>query len=116
NLLDINNRKCTFTQDATRVVLIEGKWGSGAPFFEYDRDGLLDLVISNYVEWTPELERGLDCTYGTPAKDYCPVRYFKGQGLTLYHNRGDGTFEDVTQQAGVAAPGTRAFAPYILDF
>ena len=92
--------------------LREGKWGSGAAFFDYDRDGRLDLVISNYVEWTPELERGLDCTYGTPAKDYCPVRYFKGQGLTLYRNRGDGTFEDVTQRAGVASEGARAFALY----
>jgi len=116
NFFFINNGDGTFTEAAQRVGLQEGKWGSGAAFFDYDRDGLLDLVISNYVEWTPELERGLDCTYGTPAKDYCPVRYFKGQGLTLYHNRGDGTFEDVTQRAGVAAEGTRAFAPYILDF
>ena len=98
------------------LACCEGKWGSGAAFFDYDRDGRLDLVISNYVEWTPELERGLDCTYGTPAKDYCPVRYFKGQGLTLYRNRGDGTFEDVTQRAGVASEGARAFAPFILDF
>jgi len=116
NYFFINNGDGTFTEAAQRVGLREGKWGSGAAFFDYDRDGRLDLVISNYVEWTPELERGLDCTYGTPAKDYCPVRYFKGQGLTLYHNRGDGTFEDVTQRAGVASEGTRAFAPYILDF
>jgi enediyne biosynthesis protein E4 len=116
NLFFINNGDGTFTAATQRLGLQEGKWGSGAAFFDYDRDGRLDLVISHYVEWTPELEQGLDCTYGTPAKDYCPVRYFKGQGLTLYHNRGDGTFEDVTQRAGVAAEGTRAFAPYILDF
>src|SRR5437870_5396242 len=116
NFFFINNGDGTFTEAAQRVGLQEGKWGSGAAFFDYDRDGRLDLVISNYVEWTPELERGLDCTYGTPAKDYCPVRYFKGQGLTLYHNRGDGTFEEVTQRAGVASEGTRAFAPSILDF
>jgi hypothetical protein len=116
NLFFINNGDGTFTEAAQRLGLQEGKWGSGPAFFDYDRDGRLDLVISHYVEWTPELEQGLDCTYGTPAKDYCPVRYFKGQGLTLYHHRGDGTFEDVTQRAGVAAQGTRAFAPYILDF
>jgi tetratricopeptide (TPR) repeat protein len=116
NIFFMNNGDGTFTEATQRVGLQEGKWGSGAAFFDYDRDGRLDLVISHYVEWTPELEQGLDCTYGTPAKDYCPVRYFKGQGLTLYHNRGDGTFEDVTQRAGVAAQGTRAFAPYILDF
>jgi hypothetical protein len=116
NLFFINNGDGTFTEAAQRAGLRAGKWGSGAAFLDYDRDGRLDLVISNYVEWTPELERGLDCTYGTPAKDYCPVRYFKGQGLTLYRNRGDGTFEDVTQPAGVAAEGARAFAPLILDF
>jgi tetratricopeptide (TPR) repeat protein len=116
NLFFINNGNGTFADATSRVGLQEGKWGSGAAFVDYDRDGTLDLVISNYVEWTPALEQGLDCTYGTPARDYCPVRYFKGQGLTLYRNRRDGTFEDVTQRAGVASEGTRAFAPYILDF
>ena len=71
-------------------------------------------VFAAFTVDADEWRRG--CTYGTPAKDYCPVRYFKGQGLTLYRNRGDGTFEEVTQRAGVAAPGARAFAPYILDF
>lgn len=116
NLFFINNGDGTFREATQRVGLREGLWGSGAAFVDYDRDGWLDLVISNYVEWRPELERGLDCTYGTPAKDYCPVRYFQGQGLTLYHNRGDGTFEEVTQRAGVASPGARAFAPLVLDF
>jgi tetratricopeptide (TPR) repeat protein len=116
NLFFINNGNSTFSEVAQHVGLHMGKWGSGAAFVDYDRDGWLDLVISNYVEWTPELEQGLDCTYGTPVKDYCPVRYFKGQGLTLYHNRGNGTFKDVTQQAGVVSEGARAFAPYILDF
>lgn len=116
NLFFMNNGNGTFTDATRRVGLQEGKWGSGAAFVDYDRDGMLDLVMSNYVEWTPALEQGLDCTYGTPAKDYCPVRYFKGQGLTLYHTRRDGTFEDVTQHAGVAAQGARAFAPHILDF
>jgi tetratricopeptide (TPR) repeat protein len=116
NLFFINNGNGTFTEASHRVGLRQGQWGSGAAFFDYDRDGLLDLVISNYVEWTPALEQGLDCTYGTPVKDYCPVRYFRGQGLTLYHNRGDGTFADVTQGAGVASQGARAFAPAIVDF
>jgi tetratricopeptide (TPR) repeat protein len=116
NLFFINNSNGTFTEATRHVGLQDGQWGSGAAFVDYDRDGALDLVISNYIAWTPALEQGLDCTYGTPARDYCPVRYFKGQGLTLYRNRRDGTFEDVTQRAGVASDGARAFAPYILDF
>lgn len=116
NLFFINNGDGTFHEAARQIGLRDGLWGGGAAFFDYDRDGHLDLVIANYVTWTPELEAGLDCTYGTPRKDYCSVRYFQGEGLTLYHNLGDGTFMEVTQQAGVASVGTRAFAPYIIDF
>ena len=116
NLLFRNNGNGTFTEVSQQTGIRGGAWGSGAAFFDYDRDGHLDLVISHYVEWTPELEQGLDCTYGTPSKDYCPVRYFRGQGLVLYRNRGDGTFEETTDQAGVRSSGSRAFAPYVFDF
>ncbi len=112
----VNNGNGTFRESTTHVGIAGGTWGAGAAFVDYDRDGWLDLVLSSYVAWTPALEAGLDCTYGTPDKDYCPVRYFQGQGLTLYRNQGDGTFADVTQQAGVAATGTRAFAPAIVDY
>ena len=112
----VNNGDGTFHESTTRVGIGGGTWGAGAAFVDYDRDGWLDLVLSSYVAWTPALEAGLDCTYGTPDKDYCPVRYFRGQGLTLYRNQGDGTFTDVTRHAGVAATGTRAFAPAIVDY
>ncbi len=116
HLFFVNNGNGTFRDATDEVGIHGGTWGSGAAFFDYDRDGYLDLVITSYVEWRPELEEGLDCTYGTPDKDYCPVRYFKGQGLKLYHNRGNGSFEDVTQRAGVTSEGARAFAPYIFDY
>jgi tetratricopeptide (TPR) repeat protein len=116
HLFFINNGDGTFTESVEHVGIQGGTWGAGAAFVDYDRDGWLDLVLSSYVEWTPELERDLDCTYGTPQKDYCPVHFFNGQGLTLYRNQGDGRFRDVTAEAGVASEGTRAFAPAILDY
>lgn len=115
HLFFVNRGDGTFVEATRRVGIGAGTWGTGAAFFDYDRDGWLDLVVANYVTWAPELEAGLDCTYGTPDKDYCPVRYFQGEGFLLYHNRGDGTFDDVTDTAGVASPGTRAFAPAIFD-
>jgi len=116
HLFFVNQGDGTFVNATQRVGIGAGTWGTGAAFFDYDRDGWLDLVMGNYVTWAPELEAGLDCTYGTPDKDYCPVRYFTGEGLSLYRNQGDGTFRDVTDAAGVASPGTRAFAPAIVDF
>lgn len=116
NLFFINNGDQTFAEATQRVGIKDGAWSAGAAFFDYDRDGHLDLVIAQYVTWRPELEQGLDCSYGTPNKDYCPVRYFAGEGLRLYHNQGDGSFAEVTELAQVTSPGTRAFAPYIFDY
>ncbi len=116
HLFFVNQGNGTFADATQQVGIGDDTWGAGAAFFDYDRDGWLDLVLASYVTWSPELEAGLDCSYGTPNKDYCPVRYFKGEGLSLYRNQGDGTFRDVTGAAGVASPGTRAFAPAIFDF
>jgi hypothetical protein len=116
SLFFINNGDGTFTEASARVGLRQGKWGTAAAFVDYDRDGLLDLVIGNYVEWDADKEKGLDCTYGTPTKDYCAVRHFKGQGLTLYRNQGDGTFAEVTQRAGVEAREARVLGITVLDY
>lgn len=116
HLFLVNRGDGTVVEATQRVGIGAGTWGTGTAFVDYDRDGWLDLVLGSYVRWTPELESGLDCTYGTPNKDYCPVRYFEGEGISLYRNQGDGTFRDVTRVAGVASPGTRAFTPAIFDF
>lgn len=115
-LFFINNGDGTFTEATAEVGIQEGKWGTAAAFVDYDRDRFLDLVIGNYVEWDADKERGLDCTYGTPAKDYCAVRYFKGQGLDLYRNLGDGRFAAVTRAAGVGAKDAKVLGLTVLDF
>jgi enediyne biosynthesis protein E4 len=116
NLFFINNGDGTFTEATPEVGIQGGKWGTAAAFVDYDRDGFLDLVIGHYVEWDADKEKGLDCTYGTPVKDYCAVRYFKGQGLELYRNLGNGRFTEVTQPAGVGAKDAKVLGITVLDF
>ena len=78
----------------------EGKWGSSAAWFDYDNDGRLDLVIANYVDWSPE--RNFWCgEHGSGMRSYCHPDNFNGEPPTLYHNNGDGTFTDVSKSSGV---------------
>ena len=116
HLFFINRGDGTFREATADAGILSGKWGTAAAFFDYDRDGFLDLVIGNYVDWDAGKEQGLDCTYGTPAKDYCAVRYFTGQGLQLYHNLGNGRFAEVTRAAGVEAKGAKVLGITVLDF
>jgi tetratricopeptide (TPR) repeat protein len=112
-----NNGDGTFTEVSQHVGLQEeGKWSTAAAFVDYDRDGWLDLIIGHYVDWDPGKEDKLDCTYGTPAKDYCAVTHFAGQGLTLYRNLGHGRFQDLTAQAGMQAPGARVLGLTVVDY
>jgi tetratricopeptide (TPR) repeat protein len=115
-LFFINNGDGTFREATAKVGVQDGKWGTAAAFVDYDRDGFLDLIVGHYVDWDPSKEAQLDCTYGTPQKDYCAVKYFAGQGLTLYRNLGDGRFRDVTAQAGMAGPGARVLGITIVDY
>lgn len=76
----------------------EGRWGSSAAWFDYNRDGLLDLIIANYVDWTPE--GNVRC--GNPGKEYrayCHPDAYSGQSPTLYLNLGQGRFEDVSDSS-----------------
>jgi tetratricopeptide (TPR) repeat protein len=115
-LFFVNNGDGTFTEATAKVGIRDGQWSTAAVFVDYDRDGFLDLMVGHYVEWDPSQETPLDCTYGTPQKDYCAVQHFAGQGLTLYRNLGDGRFRDVTAQAGMAGSGARVLGLTIVDY
>jgi enediyne biosynthesis protein E4 len=106
----------TFTDVTPQAGIAQGSWSTAAAFVDVDRDGWLDLVIGSYVDWDPGKEVNLDCTYGTPAKDYCAVKYFRGQGLKLYRNLGDGRFEDISAAAGIVAPEARVLGITIVDY
>ncbi|HEY6291522.1 MAG TPA: CRTAC1 family protein [Terriglobia bacterium] len=101
-----NNRDGTFTDVTAKAgVANQGKWGSSAAWFDYDNDGRLDLVIANYVDWSPDNNKW--CGEHRPGyRGYCHPDVYHGQTPTLYHNNGDGTFTDVSKSSGVGAkPG-----------
>ena len=101
-----NNGDGTFT-DVSRKAGVEnlGRWASSAAWFDYDNDGRLDLVIANYVDWTPETNYYCG-DKGPGMRSYCHPDVYHGQAPTLYHNNGDGTFTDTSKASGVGAkPG-----------
>src|SRR5467141_1160185 len=104
NQLFRNNCDGTFT-DVTRQAGVAGNghWGSSATFVDYDRDGLLDLYVANYVDY--RIEGNRKCYASTSARDYCAPSAYKPVPGVLYHNRGDGAFEDVSVKSGI----TRAY-------
>ncbi len=96
-----NNGDGTFTDVTNRAGVGNiGKWGSSAAWFDYDNDGLLDLVIANYVDWSPG--RNFWCgDKGPGLRSYCHPDVYQGEPPTLYHNNGDGTFTDASKRSGV---------------
>ncbi len=96
-----NNGNGTFTDVTDRAGVGNlRKWGSSAAWFDYDNDGLLDLVIANYVDWSPE-ENFWCGDKGPGLRSYCHPDVYRGKPTTLYHNNGAGTFSDVSKRSGV---------------
>jgi hypothetical protein len=86
---------------------------TSAMFFDYDRDGFLDLIVANYVTWS--VEGDLFCTLDGKTKSYCTPESYQGESPTLLRNRGDGTFENVTKEAGLWNPASKALGVALLD-
>jgi hypothetical protein len=99
-----NNRNGTFTDVTTRSGTGNPDgWGVSSSFVDYDRDGRLDLYVGNYLLYS--IEGDIDCLAVTGVSDYCPPNSYRAQPDRLYHNRGNGTFEDVTKRALTGADG-----------
>lgn len=110
-----NNGNGTFTEVTAKAGLGGiREFSTSAAWVDYDRDGALDLVAGNYVQWAPEND--LYCTLDGKAKSYCTPESYKGASVRLWHNRGNGTFEDVTLKAGLADPTSKTLGVAVMDF
>jgi enediyne biosynthesis protein E4 len=111
-----NNHDGTFTDVTAKAgVADEGEWSTSAGWFDYDKDGWLDLVVTNYIEWSPK--NNLWCGERTPGyRSYCNPGNYKGQKTTLYHSNHDGTFTDVSVKSGVGLPESKGMGVVLADF
>lgn len=89
-------------------------FSTSALWFDYDRDGFLDLFICNYVKWSPEHD--VFCSLDGKHKSYCTPEAYRGETCWLFHNRGDGTFEDVTPKSGIFDSSSKSLGVTMLDY
>jgi enediyne biosynthesis protein E4 len=112
NILYHNNGDGTFMDVTAKAGVAGGGWSVSAGFFDYDNDGRLDLFVTRYMDW--DADHNKIC--GGDWHTYCPPNAFPATTCLLYHNRGDGTFEDVTERSGLAAKKGRALGVAFADY
>ncbi|HTS04310.1 MAG TPA: CRTAC1 family protein [Candidatus Eisenbacteria bacterium] len=114
NRLFRNTGKGTFI-DVTNAAGLGKREGfsTSALWFDYDRDGLLDLFVCNYVKWS--IESDIFCSLDGKHKSYCTPEAYRGATCWLFHNRGNGTFEDVTATSGIFDSSSKSLGVALLD-
>ena len=115
NRLFRNTGKGTFL-DVTSKSGLGGRQAlsTSALWFDFDRDGLLDLFVCNYVRWSPEQD--VFCSLDGKHKSYCTPEAYRGETCWLFRNRGDGTFEDITAKSGVFDSSSKSLGVAMFDY
>jgi hypothetical protein len=115
NHLFHNTGKGTFV-DVTDKAGLGHRTGfsTSALWFDYDRDGRLDLLVCNYVRWSPETD--VFCSVDGKQKSYCTPEAYRGTTSWLFRNKGDGTFEDVTAKAGLFDTTSKSLGVTLIDY
>src|SRR5271170_1585361 len=103
-----------FADVTAKAGVADPGFSSSAIWFDYDNDGKLDLFVTHYITWSIETDQY--CSLDNKNKSYCTPQTYKGESATLFHNRGDGTFENVTQRAGLHDPTSKSLGVAMLDF
>ena len=115
NRLFKNTGKGTFL-DVTQKSGLGGRqaMSTSALWFDFDRDGLLDLFVCNYVRWSPEHD--VFCSLDGKHKSYCTPEAYRGETCWLFHNKGNGVFEDITAKSGVFDSSSKSLGVAMLDY
>jgi hypothetical protein len=115
NRLFKNTGKGTFI-DVTKSSGLGSRqaMSTSALWFDFDRDGLLDLFVCNYVKWSPEHD--VFCSLDGKHKSYCTPEAYRGETCWLFRNRGNGTFEDVTATSGIFDSSSKSLGVAMLDY
>jgi enediyne biosynthesis protein E4 len=103
-----------FADVTAKAGVADPGFSASAVWFDYDNDGKLDLFVTHYITWSMATDQY--CTLDNKNKSYCTPQTYKGESSTLFHNKGDGTFENVTQRAGLHDPTSKALGVALLDY
>ncbi|MGO8795972.1 MAG: CRTAC1 family protein [Candidatus Sulfotelmatobacter sp.] len=103
-----------FADVTAKAGVADPGFSASAVWFDYDNDGKLDLFVAHYVDWSIDTDEY--CSLDNKNKSYCTPQRYKGQSSSLFHNRGDGTFENVTRRAGLYDPNSKSLGVTLLDY
>lgn len=103
-----------FADVTAKAGVADPGFSASAVWLDYDNDGKLDLLVAHYVEWSIDTDQY--CSLDNKNKSYCTPQRYKGESSTLFHNRGDGTFENVTKKAGLYDPTSKALGIALIDY